>query len=79
MSDAAVQRLVDEAAIRDLLLAFGRIVLEGEVELTVAGRTERLSAGAWSVMPGWVERGVRAGAGGARIVALVVPRGEAQP
>jgi quercetin dioxygenase-like cupin family protein len=55
------------------------LVLEGEVDLTAAGRTERLAAGAWSVMPGGVEHGITAGAGGARIVALVVPRREVQP
>jgi quercetin dioxygenase-like cupin family protein len=55
------------------------LVLEGEVELSAGGATERLSAGAWSVVPGGVEHGVTAGAGGARIVALVVPRREAQP
>jgi quercetin dioxygenase-like cupin family protein len=50
------------------------LVLEGDVELTAAGRTERLAAGAWSVVPGGVEHGATAGAGGARIVAFVVPR-----
>jgi unsaturated pyranuronate lyase len=55
------------------------LVLEGDVELTAAGRTERLAAGAWSVMPGGVEHGVTAGPDGARIVALVVPRRDVQP
>jgi quercetin dioxygenase-like cupin family protein len=55
------------------------LVLEGEVELTAAGTTERLAAGAWSVMPGGVEHGITAGANGARIVALVVPRRDTQP
>ena len=55
------------------------LVLEGDVDLTVAGRTARLAAGAWSVVPGGVEHGVTAGPGGARIVALVVPRRDAQP
>jgi len=55
------------------------LVLEGEVELTADGHTERLAAGAWSVVPGGVEHGVRAGDGGARIVAVVVPRREVQP
>jgi quercetin dioxygenase-like cupin family protein len=55
------------------------LVLEGDVELTADGRTERLAAGAWSVVPGGVEHGVRAGADGARFVAVVVPRREVQP
>ena len=55
------------------------LVLEGDVDLSAGGATERLAAGAWSVVPGGVEHGVTAGAGGARIVALVVPRREAQP
>jgi quercetin dioxygenase-like cupin family protein len=55
------------------------LVLEGDVELTADGRSERLGAGAWSVVPGGVAHGVRAGADGARIVAVVVPRRETQP
>jgi quercetin dioxygenase-like cupin family protein len=55
------------------------LVLEGEVELTADGRSERLGAGAWSIVPGGVTHGVRAGADGARIVAVVVPRRETQP
>jgi quercetin dioxygenase-like cupin family protein len=55
------------------------LVLEGEVELTADGRAERLAAGAWSVVPGGVPHGVRAGADGARIVAVVVPRRDVQP
>jgi len=55
------------------------LVLEGELEMTVDGRGERLAAGAWSVVPGGVAHGVRAAADGARIVAVVVPRREAQP
>jgi quercetin dioxygenase-like cupin family protein len=55
------------------------LVLDGDVELTADGRAERLTTGAWSVVPGGVAHGVRAGADGARIVAVVVPRRETQP
>jgi quercetin dioxygenase-like cupin family protein len=50
------------------------LVEEGEVQLTTAGATESLSAGAWSVTPSDVEHGITAGAGGARIVAILSPR-----
>jgi quercetin dioxygenase-like cupin family protein len=50
------------------------IVAEGEVRMTVAGATETLAAGAWAVTPGDVEHGITAGAGGARIVAILSPR-----
>jgi quercetin dioxygenase-like cupin family protein len=50
------------------------LVEEGEVHMTTAGATEVLSAGAWSVTPGDVEHGIAAGAGGARIVAILSPR-----
>jgi len=53
------------------------LVEDGEVRLTVAGATETLAAGAWSVVPGGVEHGITAGAGGARIVAILSPRREA--
>lgn len=52
------------------------LVAHGEVHLSVAERTETLAAGAWSVMPGGVEHGITAGAGGARIVAILSPRRE---
>jgi unsaturated pyranuronate lyase len=55
------------------------LVLAGEVELTADGSTERLGPGAWSVVPGGVAHGVRSGADGARIVAVVVPRRDTQP
>jgi quercetin dioxygenase-like cupin family protein len=50
------------------------LVLEGDVELTVAGGTIPLQEGGWSVVGGDVEHSVRAGARGARIVAIVIPR-----
>jgi quercetin dioxygenase-like cupin family protein len=50
------------------------LVTGGEVELTAGGETSELSAGGWSVIAGGVEHGIRAGANGARIVAIIVPR-----
>ena len=50
------------------------LVTSGEVELTAGGETSALSAGDWSVIAGGVEHGIRAGANGARIVAIIVPR-----
>jgi quercetin dioxygenase-like cupin family protein len=50
------------------------LVTDGEVELTAAGETSRLAAGDWSVIAGGIEHGIRAGAAGARIVAIIVPR-----
>jgi unsaturated pyranuronate lyase len=50
------------------------LVEEGEVRMAVADATQTLSAGAWAVTPGNVEHGITAGAGGARIVAILSPR-----
>ena len=50
------------------------IVLEGQVVLTVAGETSPLAEGAWSVVGPDVEHGITAGPGGARILAVIVPR-----
>jgi quercetin dioxygenase-like cupin family protein len=52
------------------------LIEAGEVRLSVAGATETLAAGAWSVMPGGVEHGITAGPEGARIVAILSPRRE---
>ena len=52
------------------------LIEEGEVELTVGGETALLRAGDWSVVGPDVEHGIRAGDGGARILAIVVPRRE---
>ncbi len=52
------------------------LINEGEVELTVAGEVKRLVPGDWSVIPPRVEHGVRAGAAGAKFVAIIVPRRE---
>jgi quercetin dioxygenase-like cupin family protein len=53
------------------------LVLDGEVEMTIAGGSSRLSVGAWSVVEPDVEHGITAGPQGARILAIVVPRREA--
>jgi quercetin dioxygenase-like cupin family protein len=50
------------------------LVLEGSVELTVAGRRVGLQKGDWSVVGADVEHSIRAGADGAKILAIVVPR-----
>jgi unsaturated pyranuronate lyase len=50
------------------------LIEEGEVELTVGDEVQTLAAGDWSVVVGGVPHGIRAGADGARIVAIIVPR-----
>ncbi len=50
------------------------LVQDGEIELTVAGETSILAAGDWSVVAADVEHGIRAREGGARVVAIIVPR-----
>lgn len=50
------------------------VLLEGEVECTVDRERTRLSAGDWAVFAANVEHGLRAGAGGARFLVVVVPR-----
>nr|HEX3317618.1 cupin domain-containing protein [Solirubrobacteraceae bacterium] len=52
------------------------VLQAGEAEFTVGGRVEILLPGAWSVVPGGVEHGLRAGRSGARFLAIVVPRRE---
>lgn len=52
------------------------VVQEGEVEFTVAGEVQRLAAGGWSVVAPGVEHGLRAGPGGAAILAVIAPRRE---
>ena len=52
------------------------LVLEGSIELTVASERSALEAGGWSIVGGDVEHSIRAGAEGARILAIVVPRRE---
>lgn len=53
------------------------LIQTGEVEMTVGDRVENLSAGDWWVIEPEVEHGITAGAGGAAVVAIVVPRREA--
>lgn len=50
------------------------LIEEGDMELTTAQGTRRLSPGDWTVFPGDVEHGLRAGAGGARVLAIITPR-----
>jgi quercetin dioxygenase-like cupin family protein len=50
------------------------LIREGDVELVADGRPQRLTAGAWSVIAGGVEHGITAGQGGARFLAVLVPR-----
>jgi quercetin dioxygenase-like cupin family protein len=52
------------------------IVQEGEVEFTVGGEVSHLGPGDWSVVPPDVPHGLRAGDGGARFLAMIVPRRE---
>lgn len=49
------------------------LVQRGTVEFTVGERAQRLTAGAWFVVPPGVEHGLRAGDDGAEIVAIIVP------
>lgn len=49
-------------------------VLEGSVELTVAGEVSMLGPGSWSVVGPNLEHGITAGPEGARIVAIITPR-----
>ncbi len=50
------------------------LIEDGDVELTAGGTTQTLAAGGWSVVAGDVEHGIRAGAQGARFLAILVPR-----
>jgi quercetin dioxygenase-like cupin family protein len=50
------------------------VVEEGEVEMTIGDEVKVLAAGAWSVVGPNVPHGIRARDGGARILAIVVPR-----
>lgn len=52
------------------------LVVDGNVEMTIAGETTALEEGFWSVVGPGVEHGITAGPAGARIVAMVVPRRE---
>lgn len=50
------------------------LIERGTVELSVGGSLRRLEEGDWSVVAPGVEHGIRAGARGARVLAIVVPR-----
>lgn len=50
------------------------LIERGTVELIVGGSLRRLREGDWSVVAPDVEHGIRAGAEGARVLAIVVPR-----
>jgi quercetin dioxygenase-like cupin family protein len=50
------------------------LVNAGSVTMLLGDDERRLTAGAWSVVPGGVEHGITAGEDGARITALIVPR-----
>jgi unsaturated pyranuronate lyase len=50
------------------------VICEGDVEFLVDGETHRLRAGETFVVAPHVEHGLRAGAAGARFLAVVVPR-----
>ena len=52
------------------------LVEDGEVELTVGRASRAMEAGEWSVVGENVVHGLRAGPGGARILAIVMPRRE---
>lgn len=49
------------------------LVARGSVEMTIAGETETLTPGAWSVAPSGVEHGITAGPEGASFVAILSP------
>ena len=50
------------------------LIAAGDLEMTIAGRVAQLATGDWAVVGPAVEHGIRAGAGGARVIAIVVPR-----
>ncbi len=50
------------------------LIAAGDVEMTIAGRVAQLATGGWAVVRSSVEHGISAGAGGARVIAIVVPR-----
>lgn len=50
------------------------IVERGEIRFTVGDSVQELQAGGWSVVPADVEHRLEATAGGAEILAVIVPR-----
>ena len=53
------------------------LVTEGAIEMTVEGEVTTLEDGAWSVVAGGTKHGITAGSDGAAILAMIVPRREA--
>lgn len=49
------------------------LVARGSIEITLAGESEELAPGDWSVAAAGVEHGITAGPSGASIVAIVSP------
>ena len=52
------------------------VILQGRVTFAVGDEQQPLGPGDWSVVPGGVEHGLRAGEHGAEFLAVVVPRRE---
>jgi quercetin dioxygenase-like cupin family protein len=52
------------------------LVEHGTIVFTVGGRPSELQPGGWSIVAPNVEHSLRAGPGGARILAVVIPRRE---
>jgi quercetin dioxygenase-like cupin family protein len=50
------------------------LIQDGGVEFSVGGEVKPLRPGDWSVVPPNVPHGLRAGDGGARFLAIVVPK-----
>jgi len=49
------------------------LVEEGSAEMTIAGRTDSMRPGEWSLVDPGVEHGITAGQDGARILAIISP------
>lgn len=49
------------------------LIEAGDVKMTVGDHAEPMSAGDWSVIEADVEHGIRGGAGGAQVLAIVIP------
>jgi quercetin dioxygenase-like cupin family protein len=49
------------------------LVIEGSVEMTIAGEPTVLHAGGWSVVASEVEHGITAAGEGAQVVAIIAP------
>lgn len=49
------------------------LIEAGEVEMTIGDRVEALANGDWTVVRADLEHGIRAGAEGAEVLAIVIP------